>query len=67
MRVYVEGPYTGPSSSVFTCQHAVLVATGIGVTPFSSILQSLVERIRSNQSLGCIQRLDFVWVNRDFR
>ena len=28
LKVYVEGPYSAPSSTVETCQHAVLVATG---------------------------------------
>ena len=28
LKVYVEGPYSAPSSTVETCEHAVLVATG---------------------------------------
>ena len=58
---------------MLTCQHAVLVGTGKEVqeeeeeTPFSSILQSVVERIRSKKSLGNLLGLDLVWVNRDFR
>ena len=42
--VYLNGPYRGVSSQVWDCQHALLIAGGIGVTPFASLLQSLVTR-----------------------
>ena len=44
MIVYIDGPHSAPSSTIFSSEHAVLVATGIGVTPFASILQSIVAR-----------------------
>lgn len=45
MTIYVDGPYGAPSSSIFDhVDHAVLVATGIGVTPFASILQSIMYK-----------------------
>ena len=40
----MDGPYGAPSSYIFQAQHAVLIATGIGVTPFASILQSIMHR-----------------------
>lgn len=40
----MDGPYGAPSSHIFQAQHAVLIATGIGVTPFASILQSIMHR-----------------------
>ena len=42
--MYVDGPYGSPSSRIFTVSHAVLVGAGIGVTPFASILQSVMHR-----------------------
>ncbi len=46
LEVFIDGPYGAPSSSIFNgnCDHAVLVATGIGVTPFASVLQSIMHR-----------------------
>lgn len=44
MQIYLDGPYGAPSSHIFRAQHAVLIATGIGVTPFASILQSIMHR-----------------------
>ena len=39
--IYIRGPFGAPASDFYQAQHAVLVCTGIGVTPFSSILQSI--------------------------
>lgn len=59
----------------------MLVATGIGVTPFSSILQSIMYRYRSakrecprcqlrwltdlGQAMQSLRKVDFFWINRD--
>ena len=64
--VYIDGPHSAPSSTIFSAEHAVLVATGIGVTPFASILQSIVARFRARRSLGDLRQVDFIWVNRDY-
>lgn len=42
LQIILDGPYGAPSSHIFRAQHAVLIATGIGVTPFASILQSIM-------------------------
>ena len=39
LEMYVDGPFGAPSSDIFRAEHAVLIGTGIGVTPFASILQ----------------------------
>ena len=44
LEIFIDGPYGAPSSHIFRAQHAVLVGTGIGVTPFASILQSIMHR-----------------------
>ncbi|PVD36334.1 hypothetical protein C0Q70_03313 [Pomacea canaliculata] len=59
-RVYVDGPYGTPSRHIFEAEHAVLIGSGIGVTPFASILQSIMYRFREAE-------VDFVWINRDQR
>ena len=42
----VDGPYGTASRHIFEAEHAVLIGSGIGVTPFASILQSIVWRLR---------------------
>lgn len=44
LKIQLEGPYGAPSSNIFNSEHAVLISTGIGVTPFASILQSIMYR-----------------------
>ena len=42
--IYIDGPFGSPSSNIYRAEHAVLISTGIGVTPFASILQSIAHR-----------------------
>nr|WOX60328.1 NADPH oxidase [Eriocheir sinensis] len=81
--VYMDGPFGAPSSHIFRAQHAVLIATGIGVTPFASILQSIMHKYWKArhtcprcthtwtsdlpQSVMNLRKVDFFWINRDQR
>ncbi|XP_069170298.1 NADPH oxidase 5 isoform X2 [Procambarus clarkii] len=81
IEVHVDGPYGTPSTRIFSVTHAVLVGAGIGVTPFASILQSVMMRYRAAKTpcpycqvpsclalpstLRKLRKVDFVWVNRD--
>ena len=46
LRVFIDGPYGTPSYHIFDAEHAVLIGAGIGITPFASILQSLMHKYR---------------------
>ena len=61
---YIDGPYGSPSAHIFESKHVVLIGAGIGVTPFASILESLVLRADRKQ-LGPISKVHFFWLNRD--
>lgn len=79
--IFIDGPYGSPSGQIFQSEHAVLIATGIGVTPFASILQSIVHHYEKRRqkcpSCACefsdmrppfvckLRKVDFVWINRD--
>lgn len=81
LKIFIDGPYGSPSSQIFKTEHAVLVATGIGVTPFASILQSIVHHYQKARQTcpKCshnffdnrppfvfgLKKVDFVWINRD--
>ncbi|XP_033625250.1 NADPH oxidase 5-like [Asterias rubens] len=47
LRVHIQGPYGTPSTSIFHSEHAVMIGAGIGVTPYASILQSIMYRHRN--------------------
>lgn len=83
LEIYLDGPYGAPSSHIFLAQHAVLIATGIGVTPFASILQSIMHRYWKARhtcpkckfswasdipaTVMNLRKVDFFWINRDQR
>jgi len=65
---YVDGPYGSPSAHIFQARYAVLIGAGIGVTPFASVLESIVMRGRRGDAGGRpskLERAHFFWLNRD--
>jgi predicted ferric reductase len=61
----VDGPYGTPSVDIFAARHVVLIGAGIGVTPFAAILDSILQRRRRGDQSLQLERVHFVWVNRD--
>ena len=61
LSVYIDGPYGSPASQIFGAKHAVLIGTGIGVTPYASILQSIMHRYWQNKNI-CPQ-CHYHWMN----
>jgi predicted ferric reductase/Ca2+-binding EF-hand superfamily protein len=63
---HLDGPYGSPTGHVFDSRFAVLVAGGIGVTPFASILESIVLRANGRgERPAKLQKAHFFWLNRD--
>lgn len=62
---YLDGPYGSPSAGIFTSRVAVLVGAGIGVTPFASVLESIVRRANGQGLPVQISKAYFFWLNRD--
>ncbi len=64
--VHIDGPYGTASREILDAPHAVTIAAGIGVTPFASILQSLMLRQNDPDAPALpLQKLRFVWLSRD--
>lgn len=80
LQVSIEGPYGTPTRAIFNADHAVLIGAGIGVTPFASILQSIMYRYRLSKqtcpnckycwmedlpaTLMELKKVNFIWINR---
>jgi predicted ferric reductase len=62
---YVDGPYGTPSAGIFASRFPVLIGAGIGVTPFASVLDSLVRRANGQGPPVQISKAYFFWLNRD--
>uniref|UniRef100_A0A672ZL10 NADPH oxidase, EF-hand calcium binding domain 5 n=1 Tax=Sphaeramia orbicularis TaxID=375764 RepID=A0A672ZL10_9TELE len=79
IKCYIDGPYGTPTRQIFASEHAVLIGAGIGITPFASILQSIIYRRRKQNCPNCnyswcenikdsemkLRKVDFIWINRD--
>jgi predicted ferric reductase len=59
---HIDGPYGSATRHIFEAPHAIAVAAGIGVTPFASILQSLLLGRGAESPL---RKLRFVWLAKD--
>ncbi|XP_062062196.1 NADPH oxidase 5 isoform X1 [Lepus europaeus] len=83
IKCYIDGPYGSPTRRIFASEHAVLIGAGIGITPFASILQSILYRHQQRKRVcpNCqhswtsgiqdedmkLRKVDFIWINRDQR
>ncbi|CAF1266116.1 unnamed protein product [Didymodactylos carnosus] len=81
-RIWLNGPFTSCARYIFDCQHVVLIGAGIGITPYASILSSLMAQFRASQIVcrhcnrrsynadineRTLKKVDFIWVNRDVK
>lgn len=58
-RLKVDGPFGAPASDVFSYDRIVLVAAGIGITPWISILRTILHG--KNEGPRRLQRADLIW------
>jgi predicted ferric reductase len=77
LAVQIDGPYGSPATHIFESRYAVLIGAGIGVTPFASVLESLVLRANVlRERVGgtapalrggapALEKVHFFWLNRD--
>ncbi|CAF1340375.1 unnamed protein product [Didymodactylos carnosus] len=49
--VIINGPYSSCARYVFDCKHVVLIGGGIGITPYASILSSLMAQFRASYTV----------------
>jgi NADPH oxidase 5 len=61
----IDGPYGSPSAHIFETKFAVVIGAGIGVTPFAAILDSILRRHRQGERSSALERVHFIWINRD--
>ena len=64
-RIKIDGPYGAPAEDVFENEIAVLIGTGIGVTPWASILKNIWHMRLSPNPPRRLRRVEFIWVCRD--
>ena len=63
--IRIDGPYGAPAEDVFDNEIAVLIGTGIGVTPWASILKNIYNLRRGSNPPQRLRRVEFIWVCKD--
>ena len=61
----IDGPLWSTCEGYAKYKHLLLVAAGIGGTPFASILYSLLNDIKLNKNLN-YEQIEFCWVVKNF-
>ena len=61
----IDGPYGAPAEDVFENEIAVLIGTGIGVTPWASILKNIWHLRSGPNPPRRLRRVEFIWVCKD--
>lgn len=64
-RIRIDGPYGAPAEDVFENEVAVLIGTGIGVTPWAAILKNIWHLRLSPDPPRRLRRVEFIWVCKD--
>jgi NADPH oxidase len=63
--IRIDGPYGAPAEDVFDNEIAVLIGTGIGVTPWASILKNIWHLRNGPNPPTRLRRVEFIWVCKD--
>ncbi|KAJ8311769.1 hypothetical protein KUTeg_011124 [Tegillarca granosa] len=60
---HIDGPYGTGAREILESEHAVLICSGIGVTPMASILQSILLRYKTSRN--CCPNCSYIWHDSD--
>jgi NADPH oxidase len=64
-KIRIDGPYGAPAEDVFENEVAVLIGTGIGVTPWASVLKNIWHLRGGPNPPRRLRRVEFIWVCKD--
>ncbi len=63
--IKIDGPFGSPIDTICNYDTSVLVASGIGITPYISVLKYLIRKTRYKPFIT--KKIDLIWVNRDIK
>ena len=64
-KLRIDGPYGAPAEDVFDNEVAILIGTGIGVTPWASVLKNIWHLRGGDRPPTRLRRVEFIWICRD--
>ncbi|XP_045615867.2 dual oxidase 2 [Procambarus clarkii] len=63
-QIYMDGPFGEGHQTWWDYEVVVLVAGGIGVTPFASILKDIAHKLQNSRTLLKTKKVIFLWTTR---
>ncbi|KAI4240641.1 MAG: hypothetical protein L6R40_005008 [Gallowayella cf. fulva] len=63
--IRIDGPYGAPAEDVFDNEIAILIGTGIGITPWASILKNIWHLRAGPNPPRRLRRVEFIWICKD--
>ncbi|CAJ1351929.1 unnamed protein product [Effrenium voratum] len=64
-RIALDGPFTAPTQSAMDKKVLVAVGAGVGVTPFLSLLSTLIAQLLTSPEKCALVEAHFYWITRD--
>lgn len=61
--IMIDGAFGSPIDTICNYDSVILVASGIGLTPYISILKYIVQNYKYMPFI--VKKIDIIWVNRD--
>jgi len=62
--IFIRGPFGAPSQHYSDFKNLMIIGTGVGATPFASILQDFSHKAKAATKIKKTKSVDFYWVNR---
>lgn len=63
---YIDGPFGAPAEQFRGYDHLIFVASGVGVTPFSSIMITLLYELKKTETKLPHKSVSFFWIQRQY-
>ena len=64
--IRMDGPFGAPAENFKNYEHLIFIASGVGATPFSSILVTLLYMMKNKEKPLSFKSLTFYWLQRNY-
>jgi len=62
---YIDGPFGAPAENYQNYENLIFIASGGGITPFSSIVTNLLYKLKKGEKIKH-KTISFYWIQRDY-